>query len=520
MADISAELTAFQNAVYGEDVRSAMVSLANKLNTVVTDGVEDVETAVSNLDVFSEAIANNNEFSTYLYKSSAFLNSNLEWQTNANIDTYRIPVKDLAQIIIYAKTPGDTSMFTGISGNYVFRTETDGVISALTWPNNGVYSYVDSVDKIYIRNDVPWDYLYVAILKNQSHKLCVHRVYKNSVFDKTQYFVRNSSFIDNSIGFKSVLYVNSQGGFSRTTSTYYTYLIPVFTDDKIFYNSIAALSGLSYRVAYSGYGTDTQVKITDDYSIPADGILTVFYSSSDAETEWLTIIPAKRPKVIWNDIYDKPNIESDNPYNGMSGVAFGTSLTYRAQTTGGFLTRIESLSGITFDNKGDGSSGFLTTGHDGTTIISAIKNYTSYASKDLVLIEGSVNDWYGQKALGTYTDTEETTVCGCLRSCINYILTKNPSIMIFVLLDHYGNGITAEDVIKNNLTQYQYYEEMVKVCDAMGIPCLKWYAVSGLNNKVTYMQIDNIHLNSKGVEHIGNLTWDFIRRFTPKVKNS
>lgn len=32
MADISAEIAAFQNAVYGEDVRSAMVSLANKVN--------------------------------------------------------------------------------------------------------------------------------------------------------------------------------------------------------------------------------------------------------------------------------------------------------------------------------------------------------------------------------------------------------------------------------------------------------------------------------------------------------
>ena len=36
MADISAEITAFKNAVYGEDVRDAMVSLANKLNNVVS----------------------------------------------------------------------------------------------------------------------------------------------------------------------------------------------------------------------------------------------------------------------------------------------------------------------------------------------------------------------------------------------------------------------------------------------------------------------------------------------------
>lgn len=40
MADISAEIAAFKNAVYGEDVRDAMVSLANKLNNVVTSSEE------------------------------------------------------------------------------------------------------------------------------------------------------------------------------------------------------------------------------------------------------------------------------------------------------------------------------------------------------------------------------------------------------------------------------------------------------------------------------------------------
>lgn len=40
MADISAEIAAFKNAVYGEDVRDAMVSLANKLNNEVIPSSE------------------------------------------------------------------------------------------------------------------------------------------------------------------------------------------------------------------------------------------------------------------------------------------------------------------------------------------------------------------------------------------------------------------------------------------------------------------------------------------------
>ena len=42
MADISAEIAAFQNAVYGEDVRSAMVSLANKVNNESSDAASTV----------------------------------------------------------------------------------------------------------------------------------------------------------------------------------------------------------------------------------------------------------------------------------------------------------------------------------------------------------------------------------------------------------------------------------------------------------------------------------------------
>lgn len=48
MADISAEITAFKNAVYGEDVRDAMVSLANKLNNSIVSGISDITDLVTN----------------------------------------------------------------------------------------------------------------------------------------------------------------------------------------------------------------------------------------------------------------------------------------------------------------------------------------------------------------------------------------------------------------------------------------------------------------------------------------
>ncbi len=47
MADISEEIAAFQNAVYGEDVRQAIINLANKLNNdleAVVNGLATVAT--------------------------------------------------------------------------------------------------------------------------------------------------------------------------------------------------------------------------------------------------------------------------------------------------------------------------------------------------------------------------------------------------------------------------------------------------------------------------------------------
>jgi hypothetical protein len=57
MADISAEIAAFQNAVYGEEVRGSMISLAEKLNDVTEDCEDDIAayttaitTAISNAE--------------------------------------------------------------------------------------------------------------------------------------------------------------------------------------------------------------------------------------------------------------------------------------------------------------------------------------------------------------------------------------------------------------------------------------------------------------------------------------
>ena len=48
MADISREIQDFKTAVYGEEVRGSMISLAEKLNTEIEHNTEGVKTAIDN----------------------------------------------------------------------------------------------------------------------------------------------------------------------------------------------------------------------------------------------------------------------------------------------------------------------------------------------------------------------------------------------------------------------------------------------------------------------------------------
>lgn len=206
------------------------------------------------------------------------------------------------------------------------------------------------------------------------------------------------------------------------------------------------------------------------------------------------------------------DIKNDQ-YNGLAGVAFGTSLTYRALTTYGYLQYLPQLSGITFDNQGIGSA-TITSG-----ILAAVKGYESYSGKRVCILEGFVNDWYGEHTLGSYTDSAETTVCGCVRSALNYILSQNPNITIFLVLDHYGQNANDMDcsstAARGDKTQYEYYEEIAKVAESLGIPVIKLYSGSQISENTPQYLGDNIHPTQLGAKQTANYIWCKMRNYMP-----
>lgn len=220
----------------------------------------------------------------------------------------------------------------------------------------------------------------------------------------------------------------------------------------------------------------------------------------------------------YNIIPDMSIITTVNPYFGKKAVAFGTSLTYRSKTTGGFLQYLPVFSGLSFDNQGVGSSRIYGSATD--SILHKIQAYTNYDDKDICLIEGFVNDWFNSCPLGEYTDDDDTTVCGCLRTAIKYVKLQNEKIKIFVILDHcgrqYGETDLSPDVVVNNFTQYQYYEECRRVCESMAIPVICQYKDSDISELTSSYYRDYIHLNNtKGAERSARTIWAVMKTYDP-----
>ena len=299
-----------------------------------------------------------------------------------------------------------------------------------------------------------------------------------------------------------------------TTSTNSTTKIPSASLEYSLRNSVNSLSSSVSDIVSDLYTSPSSMSgvkfINKDDIATTSTNSTTKVSSASLEYELRNIV---------NNIVSKMN--NDVSYDSLLGVAFGTSLTYRSSTTGGYLQYLPGLSGITFDNQGVGSSVILG-GSNNLNMLSKIKSYSLFSSKQVCLVEGFVNDWYEDKDLGTYTDTSETTVCGCVRSALEYILSQNNRISLFLVLDPYGRnygGTNCESSAKNgsDLTQYVFYEEISKVAKSMGVPVIKEYEGSRISENTPQYFLDNIHHNALGARQSAYYIWSVMKQYYPSA---
>lgn len=317
--------------------------------------------------------------------------------------------------------------------------------------------------------------------------------------------------------------VTKYAGFRSTT------LIPVSAGDVVYIygpteNSVTiSTNGIYYNAQQEFISAFGSGAASGDYSITVpSGVFYIAVNAYRQDTTDYTAVPSgfivniNNAKVVQKETKVKPE-KIDSNFAGLNGVAFGTSLTYRAETTGGFLQYLPSLSGITFDNQGIGSSYIY------GNMLAAIKAYDDYSDKDICLLEGFVNDWYGNKTLGTWKDTTETSACGCVRSALNYMLSQNANMTVFLILDPYGRNYGGVDcsstaVNGSSITQIEYYEEIAKVAESMGIPVIKEYAGSQISENTPQYFLDNIHPNALGAKQSAYFIWSRMKTYFANQK--
>ena len=298
-----------------------------------------------------------------------------------------------------------------------------------------------------------------------------------------------------------------------------TAIFPVHAGDILKFKDKVPSWGSFCNFLNKETGTLTDNRTYSVYTVPAEGCISVPIKPDG------TILAYYYP--IKSIMLDYDNVISN--YVGIPGVAFGTSMTARAEedhkydfTTYGYLTYLRQYSKMIFDNQGLGNSTILTAA-DHPDLLAAIKAYTGYSNADIYILEGFVNDWYVSNPLGHWYDTAETTVCGCVRSALNYIMSQNANAKVFLVLDHYGqnyNNVNCASTTKNNdnLTQYEYYEEIAKVAESLGIPVIKEYELSGMSENTPQYFIDNMHLTTNGSQQSAKTIWSVMRLYYPNVK--
>lgn len=467
----------------------------------------------------------------YLYKKNKYINpSNVETDIEG-YDLYRFPIDGGNGIII--TWDANTPFWGSLNKNYAVDLIGASTVSLIPPVDNQTTYFKDAEGKFAIFEfSGSYNYLSVcckAELANTIRVLSTKIPHLPELTNKS--YTQKNKFIctvDEYIAVKSdIVKPTGTAVLSTLSSPYYSLCFRAVAGSKLVFAD-TEITGLTHLGSVFPIGGTTIAAIengTSEYNVSEDCIIMVYEDTTHAGNT--TYYPGDGTKIEARFIVGEIPAET-NPFDGLNALAFGTSLTQRAKpgNTGGYLNYLPQLSGMGFTNMGVGNSTILTA-QDHPDMLATIKGYTSYANKDFCILEGFVNDWYNNSAhLGTWKDTAETTVCGCVRSALNYILTQKPGITLFLILDHYGQGICASTEVKDGLTQYEFYEEIAKVAESLSVPVIKLYEKSGMSEKTPYYFLDNsgtpdnIHPSTLGAEQTANTIWSVIKQYYPKVANS
>lgn len=202
-------------------------------------------------------------------------------------------------------------------------------------------------------------------------------------------------------------------------------------------------------------------------------------SSSTPSAELYTISYG----LIANEVTESLHSDIENmisgykPWSGKKWVCVGDSLTeVNRRTTKHYHDYIKADTGITVVNMGVSGTGYKREEGNNNAFYQRIANVPTDA--DVVTIFGSGNDLSLIADLGTPSDTGTETICGCINTTIDNLISIIPAVSLGIVAP--TPWIYQQPTLDDSNSMARYTEALKEICKIRSIPFLDLYHCSNL----------------------------------------
>lgn len=213
----------------------------------------------------------------------------------------------------------------------------------------------------------------------------------------------------------------------------------------------------------------------------------------------------------------------DSLYNGLANrkiTFFGDSITWSYNPVKWYQLVTNKLRMTSTSNA---IAGTLYCKTDGATN-SAVERVDSITDQDIVVVWFGINDFHGERNLGTIGNGDVKTMYGAVDYVLNTLITNNPHAKIIVMTPMQQHGYSTAAGNKpdsktpngKGIYQVEYVNVIKEVSTSHSIPVLDMFANSGIDAFNTaqasiYLR-DGLHPSQAGEYRVANKVLGFINK--------
>lgn len=245
-------------------------------------------------------------------------------------------------------------------------------------------------------------------------------------------------------------------------------------------------------------------------------MITFYYSMTEYQPHWKHIDSINGSNLCASSV--------SGLYAGKKWAVLGDSLTERNNHSAKFYhDYVKEWLGFTVENMGNSGTGYMCRQDVGTAFYQRIENIPD--DVDVLTIFGSFNDISQNLPLGTISDTETTSICGCVNTLLNWIFTNRPNLKFGIIAPCPWKELTPKGDTSDSNSAIAYVAALKQICEKNSIPFLDLFHNSGLRpwdrtfrdlfynrDQQTEGDYHGTHPNEKGHEFLATRIKEFVKQ--------